>query len=308
VLSAGACSDAREDVADDEVTTSEDAIITVARDATNVTLHTNAAGTLAHLGFTSADGHAKHVLAWGAVNAKLPARGSSDVEFKLDFLGGGAPGTPWPAGHYKSVTTCLPYTGPALRLLVKACDAADGSHWAIQSWRRLLPNGAKAPAGNRGASELHLSHWKGELPKLEVYPSWTPNHLDRVFGRLTYLGHPLHGFSSTRVGDPKDSWGRNIYVDTHEPAWPSDAFGQDGWYRYNSGLTHDPAGNYCIGMYPLYGRPDAEGDKYRLTVLGPGVMPILREDIASPGAFDASRQQAAKAIERAFTPASDSCF
>ena len=101
----------------------------------------------------------KRVLAWGAINA--------DVKFKLDYAGG------WGTFRrpvWKSIKACPAYDGPALHWLVAACKAPDGSYWALQRWQRMLPNqGYPARTGLQRARELHLSHWRGELPKLEIY-------------------------------------------------------------------------------------------------------------------------------------------
>jgi hypothetical protein len=63
---------------------------------------------------------------------------------------------------------CTRYSGPALPLLVAACDASDGSYWALQVWERLVPNygGRSAPL------ELYVSHWSGEPGALEVHTDW----------------------------------------------------------------------------------------------------------------------------------------
>ena len=53
---------------------------------------------------------------------------------------------------------CGRYRGPAIAWRVTACTAPDGSHWAVQSWQRTLPDGAGA--GEHGW-ELRISHWRG---------------------------------------------------------------------------------------------------------------------------------------------------
>ena len=149
----------------------------IARSATDVRLTVNERG-MALVTYRQA-GARKRVLAWGAVNA--------DVKFKLDYAGGyGAFRRP----VWKSVKACAAYDGPALHWLVAACKAPDGSYWALQSWQRMLPNqGYPARTGLQRARELHLSHWRGELPKLEVYLDWIyGGRYHHLFGRYTYLG------------------------------------------------------------------------------------------------------------------------
>jgi hypothetical protein len=206
----------------------------------------------------------KHVLAWGAIN--------DDVKFKLDFAGG------WGAFRrpvWKSIKACGAYDGPALQWVVAACKAPDGSYWALQRWQRMLPNqGYPARNSLERARELHLSHWTGELPKLEVYLDWIyGGRYHHLFGRYTYLGRAVHGHRSTSTGIPLDPYGRNVYLDTFNSAYGA------GWKRENSFLAHKPRGNFCYGFYPRPSyydrsrRPAANGKRYRATAIGPGVSP-----------------------------------
>jgi hypothetical protein len=175
---------------------------------------------------------------------------------------------------------CRPYSGPRLTWLVAACTAPDGSYWALQSWQRMLPNLGEAPwKASQSVWELHLSHWSGPLPELEIHLDWVNTQKARhVFGRLTYLGLPVYGFGSTSLGDPTDSFGRNIYLDVfNAPGYGS------GWKRENSFLAHNPGGNFCYGFYshppypgyPPGNRPAGHGERYRATVIGPGVLPDI---------------------------------
>ena len=115
-------------------------------------------------------------------------------------------------------TRCQAYDGPPLVWFVTACKARDGSYWAVQSWQRMLPNYGAAPSGQRGAWELRLSHWRGELARLEIELDWAYGLFDHLFGRLTYRGQPVFGRRATRAGAPLDGLGRNIYLDTFNSA------------------------------------------------------------------------------------------
>src|SRR5207248_1952026 len=109
---------------------------------------------------------------------------------------------------------CGPYTGPPLAKLVVACDAPDGSHWALQAWRRELPDGGWPANTRQREMELHLSHWRGQLPRLFVDTDWIYNgQYDHLFGFLKYRTIPVYGYSATSTGNPEDTYGRNIYVD-----------------------------------------------------------------------------------------------
>ena len=157
------------------------------------------------------------MLAWDAVNAIPPTPGKRQVDFKLDYSGG------W--GTYKKdvwktfANTCAKYTGPPLAWHVTSCTARDGSHWALQSWQRMLPNYGLVPSPKQAVWELRLSHWTGDLPALTVNTNWAYRKFDHLFGTFIYDGNPVHGFASTSVGNPLDSFGRNLYVDTFNSAY-----------------------------------------------------------------------------------------
>ena len=188
---------------------------------------------------------------------------------------------------------CRPYTGPTIPWLVVACTAPDGSYWALQSWQRALPDLGLAPwAPAQSVRELHLSHWTGELPVLEIHLDWVNTQkAEHLFGRLMYLGLPVHGFGSEASGNPTDTYGRNIYLDVLD----APGYGL-GWKRENSFLTHNPGGNFCYAFYPhapypgypAGDRPAGNGASYRATVICPGVLPDVGWQAVSLGAFSAS--------------------
>lgn len=258
------------------------------RNASHVQLAVDAKGEA--LITYSAGGRVRHVLAGGAVNALSPNRSREQVKFWLDYSGGwGRHG-----GGYRFVGVCRHYTGPPLPWLVVACDAPDGTFWALQAWQRQLPDYGAAPTRDQAAWELHLSHWSGQLPVLQITTDWAYRRFDHLFGSLTYAGSGVYGFKSTRYGEPLDSWGRNIYVDAYDS--PLGA----GWVRDNSFLTHGPKGTFCYGFFPRAGRPAAKGAKYRATVEGPGVMPDLMWEGAAPGPFSATVDATANEAEFSF--------
>ncbi|HUF01046.1 MAG TPA: hypothetical protein VMN35_01350 [Gaiellaceae bacterium] len=217
-------------------------------------------------------GKLQRVLVWGAINARSPSESRTATEFRVDYSGGlGTFGRPvWKALR----NTCGPYRGPALPFLVTACTAPDGSHWAIQRWRRHQANFGIAPwRPAHGAWELRVSHWSGPLPKLEVWLDWSyGGRWHHLFGRLTYRGLPVHGFSTTPTGDPLDGYGRVLYLDTLDSAYGK------GWYRENGFVARRPDGTFCYGFVPHTThtgerRPAGHGARYRLSVSGPGVTP-----------------------------------
>jgi hypothetical protein len=250
----------------------------VGRDVTGATLAIDRQGR-APVGY-SLGGKRVTLVAWGAINARVPSRTAPQVEFQLRYGEGGG-------------GACLPYDGPPLAWLVKACKAPDGSYWALQSWQRLKPN----YGGTTGAWELHLSHWSGALAQLAIYQNWANHRARHIFGRLTYGGQGVHGFSSTPQGDPLDGYGRNVYVDTFDSA-----FGR-GWHRANSFLTHHRGhtlGDFCFAFYPHQGHPNGDGARYRATVEGPGVTPDVMWEATDIGPLDRAVQHRMRSLERSW--------
>jgi len=250
------------------------------RSATNVRLGVNGKGEA--LVTYVADGRQRRVLAWGAVNALPPTASRAQVQFRLDYAGG------W--GRYRTNywktfrDTCGPYRGPNLAWFVTGCTAADGSHWALQSFPQPLPNLGFTPwLPSQRATWLELSHWSGPLAKLQVWSDWVyRGRFQQLFGRLTYRGRAVHGFGTTRYGAPTDHYGRLLYLDTYDSGYGS------GWRRENSFVAHKPTGIFCYGFYPFDATrggyvypPDYDGEPrgpgtgtaYRLTAQGPGVTP-----------------------------------
>ncbi len=223
------------------------------------------------------------VLAWGAINARHPTVVRKQLQFRLDRAGGW--GTFGRKLRFRNA--CRPYDGPPLVHVVTACKAPDGSYWAVQKWRRTLPNLGFTPwRRDQRVWALHLSHWKGPLAVLEGYTDWSwSGRFHHIFGRLTYLGRPVHGFKTTRYGSRLDKYGRAVYLDTfgsrHGP----------GWRRENSFVTHRPTGVFCYtfrARNPLTGgyahppgyrggaRGPGNGQAYRMIVEGPGVTPDVK--------------------------------
>jgi hypothetical protein len=142
----------------------------------------------------------------------------------------------------------------------------------------MLPNLGLDPwKPEQSVWELHLSHWSGPLPELDIHLDWVMTQKARhLFGTLSYLDKPVYGFASSASGNPSDTYGRNVYLDVlNAPGYGP------GWKRENSFLAHNPGGNFCYGFYahkpypgyPAGDRPAGHGEAYRATVIGPGVLP-----------------------------------
>jgi hypothetical protein len=260
----------------------------IAKNAKGARLAVNRSG-VALLTYRS-EGRLRHVLAWGAINARTPTRGQRQVEFRVDYSGGWGSRRRDVWRGFKNA--CGPYRGPQLQWLVAACTAPDGSHWAMQKWPRLLPPfGLRPLNSHESAVELHLSHWSGDLPEFVVKQDWVYRNYDHLYGWLRYRGKGVYGFKNTRFGSPLDSWGRNVFVDTY-----NSRYGR-GWKRENGFLTHTGSGAFCYGFYPHtwrgQSRPVGQGEAYRASVMGPGVTPILFWTSQALGAFDPDLENAA---------------
>jgi hypothetical protein len=175
-----------------------------------------------------------------------------------------------------------------LEHVVASCTAADGTYWALQSWRVALPDLGFLPwLPMQKVAWLTLSHWGGQTAELDVHTDWIySGRFQQVFGRLTYLGRPVYGYHTTRLGSPTDGFGRLIYLDTLN----APAYGR-GWRRENSFVTHKGTGVFCYGFFrfdPTSGgyaappnwprhhrRGPGVGKSYRITVMGPGVTPDI---------------------------------
>jgi hypothetical protein len=243
--------------------------------------------------YRRADGSVRHVLAWGAINARAPSEEVPQVRFRWDYAGGWGK---YHNGKYWQTfrKACVPYDGPAVPMLVAACKAPNGSYWTVQAWQRRLPLLGFDPwLPAQSSWELHLAHFSGELPKLEVYANWTYNgRWQGLFGRYSYLGQPIFGFGANAKGVPKDKYGRNLYIDTFNSAYGP------GWKRESGILTHRGTGTFChsfVPQKPFAGypsqdlRPAAAGERYRVTVGGPGVMPVMQAEVAGLSRSDLAR-------------------
>jgi hypothetical protein len=249
-------------------------------DVVRPTLKVNASGT-ALVQYTTKAGVQRRVLLWGAINALPSPGGTGEPQrtFRMDYSGG------WKSrgdGSYWRTfkNRCRAYDGPALPGLVAACKAPDGSYWALQAWQRNLPMRGFAPWTERQrAVELHASHWSGPLPQLEIHRRWTYAQAQQgFFGRLLYQGEPVFG-TRTPSASVRDAFARNIYIS----AFDSD-YGP-GWKHDTAIVTHPGNGGFCytfVPQAPPAGYPSTKpngnglGERYAVTVMGPGVTPVIR--------------------------------
>ena len=79
------------------------------------------------LSYTTNSGERRHVLIWGAINAKVPdpAHPKSQVQFHTDYSGGSA--SPWGAGYWRSVS------GAAISLRHASPLTPRPPQWSLKS-------------------------------------------------------------------------------------------------------------------------------------------------------------------------------
>ena len=225
------------------------------------------------------------------------------VHFSFDYSGGLQEGRTPDLEHVPR-TAARPYDGPKLVWLVNACKAPDGSYWALQRWQRLLPMRGIPPfLPQQAAFELHVSHWSGPLPVLEVSQNWTyGGRWQGLFGRLTYLGRPAYGFR-TPSSRQRDPYARFFYVDTF-----NSVFGP-GWKHDAGKVAHSRNGAFCYIFVPQWtpaGVSDARAAAARERRAPPGHRDGPGRDARAPvggASRSAPTTRSGRGLQRALRPA-----
>ena len=242
-------------------------------------------------------GRMHHVLAWGALNM---SRG----RLRLDFSGGWGSGV---ADWRRFRNVCGPYRGErfeGIQLALVLCTAPDGTHWALQRWRRIAPN----YGGTTGSQELRVSHWSGPVADLEIYTDWSRYGPARgvrwphLFGTYSWQGIPIAVGKATPQGVPLDDKGRNMYLDSLNPDYGYPAGGHL-WRRVNGFLAARPSGQFCFEIGPKVPITRLAGissvNRYRMSAVGPGATPDVRVAFdGPPSPYDPYWQLAMNEVQR----------
>ena len=86
--------------------------------------------------------------------------------------------------------------------MVAACDAPDGSHWALQQWSRLWKN----YGGDRAPAELYISHWRGDIGELKIHTDYSYHGKHQhLWGSFTFHSKPVFGTSRRSRACPPTS-------------------------------------------------------------------------------------------------------
>ena len=156
--------------------------------------------------------------------------GCRQVSFRLDYSGGwGSRRKDLWRGFRTSAAPTRARSSTTSSPRARRPTARTGSS---RSGAACCRRSASAPRSRSGPTELHLSHWSGELPEFVVKVDWVYKRYDHLYGWLKYKGKGVYGFRATRYGSPLDKWGRNVFVDTY-----NSRYGR-GWKRENGFLTH----------------------------------------------------------------------
>jgi hypothetical protein len=266
----------------------------VDRDATDIRLEANNQQCLIRY---RKNGEAKKCLVWGGVNGNANPEVGPPVELQKNYLGKGF-----------GADTSSRYKGPGptdgLGLVVSSVTVPNGSHWVAQKWRRMQPNyGLRPDDPLDRAVELHVSHFSGPLPQLEVWSTWAPNLRDsegghvlhRLLARHRYKGKPVYGIATNRFGAPLSVYERNMRISVQNGPADYVRYRQGGkvWQRENGIICgHRRSGVCCYGFgvrthdgrdgtwkdetIPVKAgrRGPATGSLYLCEVEGPGATPI----------------------------------
>ena len=216
----------------------------------------------------------------GAKNAIAPTRARKQVKFKLDYSGG------W--GTYRKNVWktfkdhCQAYDGPSIQWLTFACKAPDGSYWARAE--------VAAPAAELRAQRQAHAPGLG-APPLALVAASCPSSSSSSTGRAgACTGSTTTSSATCATGAspctasarrrPAFRWTRSAGTSTSTRS--TRKYGT-GWKRENSFLTHRGSGVFCYGFYPHGKSPVGKGEKYRATVIGPGVTPDMFWQSEAPG-------------------------
>jgi hypothetical protein len=133
---------------------------------------------------------------------------------------------------------------------------------------------------------------------LEITQAYTYGNANQgFFGRLMYQDQPVFGTKSPSA-TVADTWARNIYIDAFNSDYGS------GWKHDTAINTHPVNGAFCYTFTPQAppkGYPKSTpngnglGERYRISVIGPGVTPIVQWEGPKLGARSDAVQTAAQA-------------
>ena len=208
----------------------------------------------------------------GARSARAIRQGREQVQFRLDRAAAGArsvgsSGSGTPAGRTTGRRSSIS-SPPARRRTART---------GLFKWRRAPEPRLRALAtrpARLGRPPVSLDV-PARRPRGYTDWSWSGRY-HHIFGRLTYLGRPVHGYRTSKYGARLDKYGRAVYLDTFGSMRPR-------WRRENSFVTHKPTGSsvHVSRASPLEGGY-AHPPGYPRRSSGPRERPGLSDDGRRP--------------------------
>ena len=246
----------------------------------------------------------------GAVDAVAPDPNVPQQQFKFDYTGGW--GKYHKADYWKRSRTCAGRTPgrrsstpspPARRPTAptgrfRAGSASTPSAASARSFRSTWPGSCISRTG-RSRSRRSRS------PELDVR---------RAVPRAV-RPTPLRGQAGPRLQDPdaekSDRNARYVYIDTFNSAYGP------GWRRDGAKVTHVPNGGFCYSFAPLARPPpgypsvptvSGQGERHRITAMGPGVTPDVQWEGAALGPYDPQAERCSTRSSTRSSPATRSAY
>ena len=237
-------------------------------------------------------GTIRHVYVWGAINANAPDPEHAAGAVQLRLLRRPAALRTPDLAHVR---------GPLPPLRRAEARLARGR---LQGARRLLLGAAAlaaaaadarhppVPAGAGAPTSSTSRTGRGRCPCSRCRRTGRT----AAGGRGCSAGSPTSASPPTASGrrrrEQRDAYARFFYVDTFDSA-----FGP-GW-RHDAGkVAHSRNGAFCYSFVPQWTpagypvhvlRPPGNGKRHRVTVMGPGVTPVIQWEGAALGATTRSR-------------------
>jgi hypothetical protein len=147
-----------------------------------------------------------------------------------------------------------PYSGLRLPFQRVLRRTRDGRLWAVQAWR-----------AGRPAVDVRLSRWRGKPMDVTLQVLFPGPTLGRLFGRATFQGRPVTGWSRTPAG-------RRFRHFAYLDCFGCPAAGAGQWTRMLGVPTRED------GSFSVLLRPQWVGARYRATVTGPNRGTTLAPD------------------------------
>lgn len=194
----------------------------------------------------------------GRVTLRVDARGNAEVGWTTEgvrrYVLVPPRGRVFPGRRLSGRDVSRPYAGLRLPFQRVLRRTPDGRLWAVQAWR-----------AGRTVVDVRLSRWRGEPTEVSLQVLFPGPTLGRLFGRATFQGRPVTGWSRTPEG-------RRFRHFAYLDCFSCPAAGPGRWARMLGVPTRED------GSFSVLLRPQWVGERYRATVTGPNRGTTLAPD------------------------------